>query len=501
MRSGKNLRHTASPSLGQSRSIRVGLLGKTIGCLAVALLSTPAQAQLIRGSLDSGSGGGLLGTGVTVGTGSAGTGLIGSGLSVNTTGTSGGLLGTGVTVGTTDPGTGLLGTGANLGTTGTGGVLGTGATVGTTGTGTGVLGTGVSVGTTGGGLLGTGVSVGTTNPGGGLLGTGVTVGTGDGGLIGTGIDVCTTGPGGGLLGTGANVNQACNPTNTPTPGNPGNPTPVPGGDPGLPPTSGPGTGTGGLPPTSTGTSGPVTTTDNSINLRLTQVERALSDFPLRGNNGAGRGAPVASGTDSVAAGYGASATGENAAAFGSGASAGAENAVAIGNSANAAHANSVAIGTNARTTRANQVALGTANSTYTMAGVASAASRAAQSGATQFVTTDSSGNLATSGYGPNHIAALDGRVGNLETTVSQLQRDMRGAYQGTAIALALTGAVLPEGKNFAVSTNFGTYRGETGFGASGVARITDNVFVSGGIGLGTSGQTNIAGRGGVTLAW
>ncbi len=48
--------------------------------------------------------------------------------------------------------------------------------------------------------------------------------------------------------------------------------------------------------------------------------------------------------------------------------------------------------------------------------------------------------------------------------------------------------MLPEGKNFAVSTNFGTYRGETGFGASGVARITDNVFVSGGIGLGTSGQ-------------
>ncbi len=44
------------------------------------------------------------------------------------------------------------------------------------------------------------------------------------------------------------------------------------------------------------------------------------------------------------------------------------------------------------------------------------------------------GNLATSGYGPSHIAALDGRVGNLETTVSQLQRDMRGAYQGTAIA-------------------------------------------------------------------
>jgi hypothetical protein len=346
------------------------------------------------------------------------------------------------------------------------------------------------VGTTStGGILGTGVTIDTNAPGGGVLGTGINVGTTTGGALGTGINVCTTGPGDGAVGTGLNVNTTCTTTTIPRPdGDPG---------PGLPPSSGPGS----LPPNSTGTSGPVTTTDNALGLRLGRLEQQVNDFPLRGNNGIGRGVPVASGNDSVAAGYGASAAGDNAAAYGSGASAGAANAVAIGNSANAGHANSVAIGTNARTTRANQVALGTAGSTYTMGGVTSAASRAAQSGSTQFVTTDAAGNLATSGYGPNHIAALDGRVGNLETTVSQLQRDMRGAYQGTAIALALTGAVLPQGKNFAVSTNFGTYRGETGFGASGVARITDNVFVSGGIGLGTSGQTNIAGRGGVTLAW
>ena len=136
-----------------------------------------------------------------------------------------------------------------------------------------------------------------------------------------------------------------------------------------------------------------------------------------------------------------------------------------------------------------------------MAGIASAASRIAQSGDTQFVTSDASGNLATSAYGPSNIAALDGRVSTLEASVGRLQRDMRGAYQGTAIALALAGAVLPAGKNFAVSTNFGTYHGETGFGASGVARISDNLFVSGGVGFGTSGQSNVAGRGGLTYAW
>ncbi len=149
MRSRKNSSRTKIHPSNRSRAGSVSLLGYTMGCLAVALVSTPAQAQLIRSSLDTSTANNLLGTGINVGTTSTGGGLLGTGLTVNTTNTSGGLLGTGVTVGTTDPGTGLLGTGATVGTTGTTGLLGTGVTVGTTGTGTGILGTGVNVGTTG----------------------------------------------------------------------------------------------------------------------------------------------------------------------------------------------------------------------------------------------------------------------------------------------------------------------------------------------------------------
>jgi hypothetical protein len=47
------------------------------------------------------------------------------------------------------------------------------------------------------------------------------------------------------------------------------------------------------------------------------------------------------------------------------------------------------------TTRANQVVVGTATNTYTLAGVTSAASLAAQSGPVSFVTSDGAGNLAT----------------------------------------------------------------------------------------------------------
>ncbi|WP_191970135.1 YadA-like family protein [Methylobacterium planeticum] len=404
-----------------------------MGVLALLLAAQPAQAQLLRGLLDTTSSNGVLGNGV---------------------------LGTGVTIGTTAPGSGVLGTGLTLGTTGTG-VLGTGVTVGTTGPGDGLLGTGVTVGTTtnSGGVLGTGVTVGTTNPGSGILGTGLVLGTT--GTDGRGVPGT---PGGG---TGVTVTL-----------NPRNDAPIDGG---------------------------ATGSNLDLAARLARLEQRLSvavpDFPLRGTDTIQAGVPVASGANAVAAGYGASATGNGATALGGRASAAGDGSVAVGHEASAAQANAIAIGSGVRTTRAGQVAIGNAQSTYTMAGLGSATSLAAQSGETRFVTSDASGNLATSAYGPGSIAALDGRVGTLEASVGRLQRDMRGAYQGTAIALALAGAVLPAGKNFAISTSFGTYHGETGFGASGVARVSENLFVSGGVGVGTSGQSNVAGRGGLTYAW
>lgn len=430
--------HPTAPPRSRRAAARPDLRGSLspaalVGTVLLVSAAGPAQAQLLRGLLDTGAGSGVLGTGLTVGTTAPGGGVLGTGLTVGTTGS---LLGTGVTVGSTNPGDGVLGTGVTVGTSAPGGALGTGIVVGTTG------------------------------PGDGLLGTGLTLGT-----------TTATGPGGGPTG------QPLDPT-TPTTG-PGEVVTIDSG--------GPGAGFG------------------DIALRLSRLEQqmgAAQDVPLRGTDTSRAGTPRATGRDAVAGGHGAAASGNGATAMGTGANAAGDGSVALGRNASATQAGSVAIGTGARTSRAGQVALGSGQSTYTMAGIASSASRAAQNGATEFITTDAAGNLAASGYGPGNIAALEGRVdalggrvGALESSVGRLQREMRGAYQGTAIALALTGAVLPAGKSFAVSTSFGTYRGETGFGASGVARISDNLFVSGGVGFSTSGQANVAGRGGVTLAW
>ena len=108
-------------------------------------------------------------------------------------------------------------------------------------------------------------------------------------------------------------------------------------------------------------------------------------------------------------------------------------AIALGDGARAGADGSVAIGRGAVATRVDQVALGSAASTYTMSGIASDASRAAQSGATGFVTSDASGNLAVADFGPGDIAALD----------RTMRIDRRDAREGIAAAAALGYAPMP----------------------------------------------------------
>jgi trimeric autotransporter adhesin len=199
------------------------------------------------------------------------------------------------------------------------------------------------------------------------------------------------------------------------------------------------------------------------------------------------------GAVALAIGPGASATGANAAAFGAGAS--------------AAFAGSTAIGAGARTTAANQIVLGSSGTTVVLPGITSAASLAAQSGPESFVTTDAAGHLAASSFNlqglsnlSNSVSALNANVANLNGSVASLQNAVERAYEGTAIAIALGGGVLPDNKKFAISANWGAYNGTNAFGATGYFRVTDNIVVNGGLGAGLT-KGDVGGRVGVTLTW
>jgi autotransporter adhesin len=208
---------------------------------------------------------------------------------------------------------------------------------------------------------------------------------------------------------------------------------------------------------------------------------------------------VASANNATAIGTGATAAGASSAAFGQGASATGVNATAIGQGSSAAHDNSTAIGQGVATTRANQVAIGNSRNTYTLSGITSAASAAAQVGPTGFVTTDSRGNLAVSNYGPASIAALDGRVSGLETAIGNLSRftmeTRREARQGIAAAMAMTSAPMPSVPGRTTwATNVATFRGEYAGGFSFAHRLNLDVPLAVTAGAAYSGGGNFGAR-------
>ncbi|WP_156917822.1 hypothetical protein [Bradyrhizobium sp. Cp5.3] len=221
------------------------------------------------------------------------------------------------------------------------------------------------------------------------------------------------------------------------------------------------------------------------------------------NTAIGQGS-VVDGLNSTGLGQGSRAIGDGSTALGQSATATAIGATALGQGTSATFVNSTAVGAGVATTRANQVAVGTAANTYTLAGVTSAASLAAQSGPVSLVTSDAAGNLAvvnTSNIASvTALSALDGRVTNLETNVRSLNADMRKAFEGSAVAIAMGGAALPDNKRFAISANWGNFSGENAFGGMAQLRLSNNFVANAAVGAGFA-RGGIGGRVGGTLAW
>lgn len=191
---------------------------------------------------------------------------------------------------------------------------------------------------------------------------------------------------------------------------------------------------------------------NSLNNNLADQNVAVGYEALTGNT---------FGTSNTAIGYRAntaetSSTGTTS--VGAASSATEFAATAVGFGAQAEHTASTALGSGATTSRSSQMVLGTTGATYTLPGVGSAASRAAQSGPTQFVTADGDGNLSTDGGATNIII-------NKNTA-------------GIAGAFAISGIpeVLPNGTRYAVAANWGTFGGANAAALGGVARIDGDLF-------------------------
>ncbi|WP_377842831.1 hypothetical protein [Bosea sp. UC22_33] len=191
---------------------------------------------------------------------------------------------------------------------------------------------------------------------------------------------------------------------------------------------------------------------------------------IAGNNSSGFALASAAGRDAMAAGYGARADGARA--------------TAIGTQAQASGEESVAIGAGAVAARPRQVAIGTAASTYSLPGLTSGASRAAQSGPTQVVTTDAAGNLAAL---PIDLAGLDQRIDGVAAYAREGRREAR---QGIAAAMAMTAAAMPSrpGKT-SWSGNTATYKGEWAAGFAMAHRLDMAIPVAINAGISLTGNS------------
>jgi autotransporter adhesin len=199
------------------------------------------------------------------------------------------------------------------------------------------------------------------------------------------------------------------------------------------------------------------------------------------------------GSNNTAVGASSVATGANSSAFGNGASAGFANSAAIGNGATA--------------TRANQQVFGTASNTYTMGGITSGASAAAQSGPTQIVTSDAGGNLATTtlaGLGlasMGDINAINSQLAGINNRLDDLTLRSNKAYSGVAMAFAMAGVpTLMPNESFAMTMNWGTFQSANGLALNAAVRVDNHVQLNAGFGYGPDQRIG-GGRVGVRVGW
>lgn len=215
---------------------------------------------------------------------------------------------------------------------------------------------------------------------------------------------------------------------------------------------------------------------------------------------------IASGLASTAVGVRATASGVGAVSIGRLSGATGDGATALGAGAMAGQSGSTAIGAGATTSAANQVSLGGLGSSVRVGDIA-ASTAAQQSSTVSLATVDASGTLGRNTTLLPTVAALQAGQTAMTTQVQALfeaatvnRRDVRRAYEGVAMALAMESPHLPAGTRFGLSGGVGYYGDRMAGTAAFAARVGKAGAVSAGAGFGfNSGKVGL--RAGFQHAW
>jgi len=208
----------------------------------------------------------------------------------------------------------------------------------------------------------------------------------------------------------------------------------------------------------------------------------------------------ADGYGSTALGYYAYATGLNSTAIGRGSYANADGAISVGRLSVVNSTNGVALGNYAAVNHTNSVALG-ANTTTTAANQVNVGNRTIGSLAPGVLGTDAVNvnqlNAATVG--------LAGDIDDLEAfdliLADRIDRTDDRARAGTAVAIAMGGAMFLPDKTFNITGNVGTYRRAWAGALNVGALVSDSLALNAGVGKGFNKNGKVGARAGFTFGW
>ncbi|MGH6801780.1 MAG: YadA-like family protein, partial [Methyloceanibacter sp.] len=109
-------------------------------------------------------------------------------------------------------------------------------------------------------------------------------------------------------------------------------------------------------------------------------------------------------------------------------------------------------------------------------------------------------DAATKGYVDGYMGTTSYALNALNGRVNQAFKEIDENTEGIAVAMAMGGLALPDGKAFALSANMGFYDDKQALAAQGAMRLNRTFALTGGVGVGFD-EGKVGGRVGVMAAW
>jgi hypothetical protein len=155
---------------------------------------------------------------------------------------------------------------------------------------------------------------------------------------------------------------------------------------------------------------------------------------------------------------------------------------------------------NSGTTTTNALAVGAGGMTVAAGAPVSMGGNRVQSVATPVDATDAANKEYVDAIVGGNTGYLEAAINAQSARIDQAFAEIDKNTEGIAIAMAMGGISLPQGKAFAIGANFGFFQDKQAAAAQTLIRLNETLTFNGGVGMGLGGN-QVGGRAGLMAAW